>query len=295
MTVGYWLSIVPIIPLIDRAVETACCALMPELFGRYEAASVSNANDRMSTGNLQKSIALFDKVSIDSMRTDVLSKLQGINPIVGGYLGERAEEKPEARIVKSDVVDQPTDVATKKLQDRGVIVDRVEPIDKSRGFQNIVAATAAPTNLPPGTRVTLIEEDGIVRYYATTRPADTAEIQTLQRTVGEAQRALLQRDAELTEVRRNLAEVTRVQSELVAVVTPERLTEIEGLRSSLDAARLELGTRDQQITTLQETVNGLRTEIANAPARVASLEAELTELREFRTTVNEFMRRRPRR
>ena len=117
----------------------------------------------------------------------------------------------------------------------------------------------------------------------------------MQRTVGEAQRALLQRDAELTEVRRNLDEVTRVQSELVAVVTPERLTEIEGLRSSLDAARLELGARDQQITSLQETVNGLRSEIANAPARVASLEAELTELREFRTTVNEFMRRRPRR
>ena len=293
MTLGYWLSIVPIIPLIDRAVELACCALMPELFGKYEAASASRDSDRISTENLQQGIALFDKVSIESMRSGVMSRLMGINPIASGYLEERAGEKPQARIEKSDVVDQPTDAAKKKLEDRGVIVDRVEPLDRSRGFKNIVAATTAPTHLPPGTRVTLIEEDGIVRYYATTRPADSAEIQTLQRTVGETQRSLLQREAELAEVRQNLDQVTRVQSELVAVVSPERLTEIEELRSSLDATRHELGVREQQFTALQETVDGLRSEIANAPARVASLEAELVELRDFRKTVNEFMNRRP--
>jgi hypothetical protein len=294
-TVGYWLSIVPIIPLIDRIVEIACCAIMPELFGKYEAGSVSRANDRLSTGNLQQGIALFDTVSIDSLRSGVMSRLTGVNPIVGGFVEARAEAKPDVRITKSDVVDQPTDVATKKLEDRGVIVDRIEPFDKTRGFQNIVAATAAPTNLAPGTRVTLIEEDGIVRYYATTRAADTTEIQTLQRSVGEAQRALMQRDAELAEVRKNLDEVTRVQSELTAVVTPERLMEINELRNSLDAARRQLSEREQQITSLQTTVDGLRTEIADAPARVASLETELIELRQFRVTVNEFMRRRPER
>jgi chromosome segregation ATPase len=86
-----------------------------------------------------------------------------------------------------------------------------------------------------------------------------------------------------------------VQSELVAVVSPERLTEIDELRNSLDATRHELGVREQQFTSLQETVDGLRSELANAPARVASLEAELIELREFRKTVNEFMTRRPQR
>ena len=33
-TVDYWLSIVPIMPIIQKAVEEFCCVALPDLFGR---------------------------------------------------------------------------------------------------------------------------------------------------------------------------------------------------------------------------------------------------------------------
>jgi hypothetical protein len=292
-TVGYWLSIVPIVPLIDRVVEIACCAILPDLFGKFDATTVQTANDRLSTGALQTGLALFDKAGTASMRANVMSGLKGIGPILGGFLSAKAQEKPAARVDKTDVVGQPVDDARTKLADRGIVVERVEPLDRARGLTNLVRVTTAPTSLPPGTRVTLVEEDGVVRYYATTRPADQADFLALSRALGEAQQAILQRDADLRAVRSDVQAVTRQQAEIAAVATPDKLENIAQLRATLESARAELAARDQEIAALRDSVAALRTEVANAPTRLTSIEAELRDLREFRGRVNTFLRDQP--
>ena len=47
-TVGYWLSLVPVLPAFREAVARACCALLPELFGRYSTAGHDDADDRVN-------------------------------------------------------------------------------------------------------------------------------------------------------------------------------------------------------------------------------------------------------
>ena len=218
-------------------------------------------------------------------------KFRGINPILSGSIETRAHERPDTMIQKSDVVAQPTEVATKNLQDRGVIVERVETIDKSRGFQNVVTAATAPANVPPGNagdavrggrRRTLLRDLPPGRFRgdhvaATNRRRDATVIDPAgggaDRGTGAGDRA----DPGANHAR---------GSGFAGAVKPDR--------ESANLARgrpTDLVSRDQQITTLQETVSGLRAEMANAPARVAVLESELAQMKEFRNNVNAFMTR----
>jgi hypothetical protein len=47
-TVGYWLSLVPVLPAFREVVGRFCCALLPELFGRYSTSGHDEASDRMN-------------------------------------------------------------------------------------------------------------------------------------------------------------------------------------------------------------------------------------------------------
>ncbi len=47
-TVGYWLSLIPVLPAFREVVGRFCCALLPELFGRYSTSGHDEASDRMN-------------------------------------------------------------------------------------------------------------------------------------------------------------------------------------------------------------------------------------------------------
>ncbi|GFJ92659.1 DUF6519 domain-containing protein [Phytohabitans rumicis] len=51
-TVGYWLSLVPLQPLIARAVEWLGCLVLPEHFGKYSADPDDDADDLLPLGSL---------------------------------------------------------------------------------------------------------------------------------------------------------------------------------------------------------------------------------------------------
>lgn len=47
-TVGYWLSLVPVLPAFREVVGRFCCAVFPEVFGRYATSGHDEARDRMN-------------------------------------------------------------------------------------------------------------------------------------------------------------------------------------------------------------------------------------------------------
>lgn len=46
-TVGYWLSMVPVLPMLRELIGRACCAILPEYFGKYSTAGHADADDRV--------------------------------------------------------------------------------------------------------------------------------------------------------------------------------------------------------------------------------------------------------
>lgn len=51
-TVGYWLSLVPVLPALREAIGRACCALLPDYFGRYSTAGHDDADDRVGAARV---------------------------------------------------------------------------------------------------------------------------------------------------------------------------------------------------------------------------------------------------
>ncbi len=44
--IGHWLSLVPILPFLDLMVELFCCWVMPDTFGRYQAADFDESQSQ---------------------------------------------------------------------------------------------------------------------------------------------------------------------------------------------------------------------------------------------------------
>jgi hypothetical protein len=51
-TVGYWLSLVPVLPALREVVGDFCCRVLTEYFGRYRTADRADARDRVDPATL---------------------------------------------------------------------------------------------------------------------------------------------------------------------------------------------------------------------------------------------------
>jgi hypothetical protein len=176
-TVGYWLSLVPIVPLLHFVVEKFCCAALPEHFGVLKAPQpLGTFVANPSGGNYQY------KYSAKSVRSGVnfTTSLKGnalaaVNKVTGSgkFLGAAAVSPriPTAiaafsGVKSADLVGQSADAAKAKLAASNISVDAVLPFDKTQVATNVTRYATMPQNLKPGTVVTLVaNEQGVVQYY----------------------------------------------------------------------------------------------------------------------------------
>jgi hypothetical protein len=171
--IGYWLSIVPVIPLLDRAIATFCCTVLPQFFSKVKApeAKVGAAN-RVKSAPVRKGVTTTQTVDARSLISQWLGELNLTDSILGDAAGStiaRFTAGPSTRgVQRADIVDAPTAAATTRLEERGVVVERVEPYDPGR-VANLIDFSRAPSAIPRGAKVTLFEQDGKVRYYTLSR------------------------------------------------------------------------------------------------------------------------------
>ncbi|MGH2675943.1 MAG: hypothetical protein ACRDH1_11105, partial [Actinomycetota bacterium] len=178
-TVGYWMSLFPIMPLLDRLVEAFCCLVLPEIFSRYGVAAFQGMlptmpEPRMRVASVRKGAASAQAMDVGTRLRESLSRVRlGGSLAAGGLLRRaataRAPEGPP--IVRSgELVGQPVEEAEARLVDRGMRVSR-EPFDPAAGVDlvgNLRGLFRAPGT---GDEVTLYAEGDRVRSFAV-RPAE---------------------------------------------------------------------------------------------------------------------------
>jgi hypothetical protein len=256
-TVGYWLSLIPVAPLIDKLVEKFCCSVLMDTARAFTTTDnvtvLSGLNSKNSlaavsyyqTGQLGAQIAgLRDRISLGrGLTTDW----------VGSLFQERVVDRPrrdKVVLAQSDLVNVPVAEAQRRAAAANVTIDNVVAYQPRQGAGNLRLLTEAPARLKRGERLTLYEQDGVVKYYAITPaprvPAEPGEVTTLQASVAELQSRLEERDAELASLRTQLRAVEETQATLV-----------------------------------------------QPDPKIVEMEAELADLREFRAEVQRFMRRKP--
>ena len=120
----------------------------------------------------------------------------------------------------------------------------------------------AQARLAPGAKVTLYEQDGVVRYYSVTGQEGPSR------------------------------HVADIRSELDA--QKAQLQDVQTLRQTVTDVQGLLLQRDQEVTLLRSQVQALEKKQAalerkKDTVKLADMEAELTDLRSFRDEVRRFM------
>jgi hypothetical protein len=288
-TWGYWLSLVPIMPMIDRMIEQFCCTVLPDIF-RYTAPAFDeqqtfNAKSRVQGNTFRSGLGAAQGADLGAWMRNLFNKGQATGNVLNMAL-----RQPQLRaglaaptIMTSDIVGQPADDVANRLKDSGIEVQRA-PFDPTSAPALAADLGAFFREPAPGSAVTLHEEDGKVVYYsvAATNPAT----QELRARVGTLSDSLQAKDAEIQQVR------TTVEGQQTT------LGQIDTLKTSLADAQTLLEQRDHELETLRGQVADLQrvqTELTTAanPDRVKAIEAELEDLRSFRTQVTQFMQQRP--
>jgi DNA-binding beta-propeller fold protein YncE len=251
----YWLSIVPVLPLLKLAVERVCCLLLPELAAGYQAprpqtpgpASPPAGGFTMNT--LARAVAALPTLNLDTTRRRLAALARNVPTTLSDFLEDRSEPvRTRPELAQSDIADLPVESARERLRASGITDVAVERYDPRRAGGNLIDIAAAPTRLRAGDRVTLVAHNGFVRYVRINRGAPAApaggaledEVTRLKADLGAAQERF---DAEMQAARQqfetDLNEARRTFD-----------TDLDGARKQLGE---EIASRDRRIAQLEVT------------------------------------------
>jgi DNA-binding beta-propeller fold protein YncE len=241
-TVGYWASVVPVLPFAKKLVEAFCCTVLPDIFRRYQpqevdtttrpSAKVRYSTARSSLTNVQESDLPW-KLQQLRQKAGIGAALAG-KSVLGGLTRARAAQPAPA----TKFVGQPVEDVQRVLADQGAEVVSVPELP---GLGQLLGNFAGFLRTPgPGDRVTLHEAGGRVAYYSVT--PEGADVQEHVRTLSQALRA---KDADVTSLREEVQALRSAQDQLLAAVSSERVAamaaEIEELRRFREEATTRLG------------------------------------------------------
>ena len=246
-TVDYWLSIVPIMPIIQKAVEEFCCVALPDLFGRPTVPEYDEDAPRRAPA-VRYSVA---RENVDTARNiDISAKIKDVQTRTTvaartlGRAGRRTllDTMTEPAMRTANLVDRPIEDVEARLIERGVRVLRGadEPDDLGALLGNVFGLLRTPR---PGDEVTLHEDEGRVSYMSVARPSARRMTGDIPADVEELARAVEARDAEVAALRTEVERLQTSQATAPARVDDARVTALE---TELKQLR---GLRDQ-VTSL---------------------------------------------
>jgi hypothetical protein len=245
-TVEYWMSVIPIIPIIKRAVETFCCAALPGFFRKFNAPAPSADTADAPGKNTLKSESIHKGVTFAQQaefRSAVPRTLTGLAPAAklltdaARTSTKRAFVTDPAAVQHSEIVQNSSGDATKKLEAANVTVDKVEPYDPAKAGHNLIRFAGAPPQLRSGMRVNLVTENDKVLFYTLADEPSTPtelreQIDATRATVDENRKALDQALPALDNLRNELANNKAAAA--------ENQTALQKLSPQLDELRTRL-------------------------------------------------------
>jgi len=270
-TYGYWLSLIPILPMLKEVVRQACCAILPMHFGAEKAPTppptTGPATDAGGGGFLtvgpgfKPSYAMNARLHLD--RSDLRDRLRVkggqirtatvlVSKLVSGvFTSPPAPETSPALSGHSILGRNPGDVK-RELADRKIEVVAEEPLDP-RDARLIREITLAPTRVPASGRVVLYTDpqDQTVRGYRVVTEPTVPEVSKQVKRIlgavtklrGDQERQLERRDLRISELDTALEERTAGEAAVKAElerVSREMSERVESLERELKKSTTRL-------------------------------------------------------
>jgi Family of unknown function (DUF6519) len=279
-TIEYWLSVVPIIPLIKKAVETFCCAVLPGFFSKFNAPLATDAavigQNRLTSSRIRETATFAQQSDFQAAKTQELLRLAPGRQLFTDFMTHNVSRVfiPQASgVAHTDVVGQPLDQARTKLEGGRVVIGAVEPYDPNKAGRDLVRFATAPTNLPEGTRVNLVTKDDKVLYYTIAEDVplpvkDLRDEVDANRIVLEENRTKLATTLpQIDELRNRVATDSATVTETKAAIDGA-LPQLQKLSQAVDANRAALENTTPQIQELRAKVEAGSSLVADTKVAV---------------------------
>ncbi|MFC7335828.1 DUF6519 domain-containing protein [Haloferula chungangensis] len=273
----YWLSLIPIAPLIKKAVEKVCCLALPDYLMKfapniterlsitpldpqsekrssYPAQSISNAytgyqrtDIKGGASDYRKSISTYGKMGVDAAIAQ--GALLKISP---------------SGIKKTTLVNAEAAVAEVELANHGIEVAEVKQYDP-QSTEALKKFRQTPTRIPKGAKVDIYEKDGRVIYYALAEtPKTSGSIEGVPVELKEEIDSLERRKSELADMQSLRAEMESMKADFTKLRTDRQAEEqkLIELQTKKSKAAEEFTKLDQEMARIAASHQELKVEIA---------------------------------
>jgi hypothetical protein len=164
-TVEYWMSIVPLIPLLKQSVESFCCSVLTGFFDNLKAPSPAKGDAAKITtihAGLQwtKDANLASKFNAQKSQLSIASALS--SSVVAEKLARPPAGAPARAAegaTRAELLGRPAADAAATAAARGIVVNQViVAADSTSSLRTLASNTLGTARLAPGTRVDLVTD-----------------------------------------------------------------------------------------------------------------------------------------
>jgi hypothetical protein len=183
----------------------------------------------------------------------------GVAMALLGDAGKNGDFKPlrPGAVREKEIINQTPDSARVALAQQQAVVTEVKPLSSLRAAGHLSLVADYPLQLRPNDRITLYEENGIVKFYTRDpAPVASADSQTVARIDGDVQ-SIKAQVAGIDALRADMANVQTANAEVETRVSAEtaqsqaHAAELERLHAELARVQQASANKDAQIARLQ--------------------------------------------
>ncbi len=177
-TVEYWMSIVPVLPVVRKLIGDACCQIVQTYFSTVNAPDAAKKSDLIGASSAYNGLQVVQGFQLANVFTaQAMPKLNLAGALGKAFFAKSTAQPPppapppagNARLV--DVANQPAKSATAYLADKHVTVLSKEVATGA----SIGGTLTAPATLQPNDNVVLVTDaNDVVLGYRVVKPAAPA-------------------------------------------------------------------------------------------------------------------------
>jgi len=264
----YWLSLVPILPVLKLGVSKICCAIFPNIFNSYADKYQSNTTEYSAVKGetYKQSVQQVKRTDVKVLWRENTKSLATPLTLVRDKLLFSQRKTTVDGLDKQQLRNMETQAAVQQMEQKGLQVEVKEYQSEQAGVV-LEQYQQTPKVIPQNSKVTVYQKNGRVLFYA-------AEVK---------QEGILQIDdsklAEFETRKQSLENMQAVEESIARVeARKQSLNETSELQNQLKSLQEEKSKALEDVAALSSQLNLLRSERTKAQQELVAMQSGMAEI-----------------
>jgi hypothetical protein len=286
----YWLSLVPILPVLKLGISKICCVVLPNIFNKYSDKFMQNENEFSVVKGTTYKNAIYQTKRTDFkvLMRENIQTLAAPLALMRDTVLFRQSNNLATGVNKQQLRNMETQVAVQQMEKQGLQVE-VKEYRADQAGAVLQKYQQTPKNIPPNSKVTVFQQNGRVLFYAAeTKQESILNIDDTKLAQFEVRKQSLENMQSVEESlarvearKTSLNETTELQNQLKLLQEEKSkaLEDVAALGSQLNLLRSERTKAQQELIAMQSGMVEISTNLK-------ALQLEVTKVRPVKELVS---------